>query len=321
MTSPREGWSVDLALATVGTSERRLLDLLGSVVATDPAYLVGSLAAGFGNARSDVDIQVFVTSDVAPVPMIFFIDDTPIDVQYFRQGSPQMAAEQLDVCVGHIGLLRCARSPAPPAKQQKRISRWLTALPLEHCSAALITGDQSRLIEAHLVRGALEEAIRHLALASLLSRCRHLLEPVAARRAATAIVEAEVRSRGETFVGDKWIWRKARRANLLDRRKRVAQVSSWEEALSRAHALGIDDDAPHEAVFFEAVRPSSSIMLAGEEWHVRADRTIVNGPHGPERTSFDDWDGPDAALHLVTQIGRGLIRIAPDSDRINGWFN
>ena len=63
----------------------------------DPMLIsvTGSLAAGYGNAESDIDVYVVVPEDVMQVPMVAYHKDLRIDVRYFSAKEVLPWAESL----------------------------------------------------------------------------------------------------------------------------------------------------------------------------------------------------------------------------------
>lgn len=286
MTSPKSGNSTDTvfgrnarnlgdSLAVVSLLEEQLTESLGSLLNGGPAFVVGSLPAGYGNAGSDVDINVFLDDDIASsVPMMFFVDDVIVDIQYFRRSEPRDVAKALRLDVTPLGEGLINLHAAPPPKIQKRLGRWLTAVQLtERDRPSQLLGDAVVPVPATLVRGALEELARQIAVASILECTRSTATPLGWNRAARAAVELWARLAGELFVGDKWTAAKSR---LIDPTER-----SWETINSEQ---GLDDLLAHlrlatkQPLTTAALRNCvQSVLIAGDCIQIgHADYRLVN---------------------------------------------
>ena len=144
-------------LAIVGTTPDRVADVLGSVLDGGPSYLTGSLGTGLGNPGSDIDIVVFTDgAQQGELPMMFFVDEVILDVQFFAADSVADACRAASSSWAELPVGRCSRSAAPPARLQKRLSRWCTATPLlDQTLPSVVKDDERASVHAALVRGAL----------------------------------------------------------------------------------------------------------------------------------------------------------------------
>ena len=203
------------ALRRVGLTPETVVDVLGSCLDTDRVFLVGSLAAGLGNADSDVDIHVFVP-DFAPglVPMLFFANRTRLDLLRYEAGAPAAAlAKTPHVSVAMLGG-RCALGALPGMTDLKRLSRWATAVALHEDTVPVFDEAEMARVGAALVRLAVDGTVCAAALAAVMQAAGSPYAPLAWSRAAELALEVVVRAAGEIFVGDKWLPTKARRCHL-----------------------------------------------------------------------------------------------------------
>lgn len=206
--------TADRCLKTVNRTTAEILGLLGSVPEGGEPYLVGSLAAGLGTARSDIDVHVFVEGERPhSTPMMFFLGDTIVDLWFHERDAPARGCAALPGRWVRLPAGECALGAPPDRASLALLSRWATGVPFSPECPPLLTPAQLERVARSLVRAALEDALRFAALAGLLDQAG-LPSGAAWRRAARAVVEVVLRGRGEMFVGDKWLWAKARRTEV-----------------------------------------------------------------------------------------------------------
>ncbi|MFI0411342.1 nucleotidyltransferase domain-containing protein [Actinomadura sp. 3N508] len=311
------GDAVRAALRPVSLRPEEVIDVLGSCLEGDEVYLVGSLAAGLGNAGSDVDLHVFVQERAeGVVPMLFFADRTRLDLVHYESGTPATALARTPV--RDVALLggRCALGPVPPMTDMKRLSRWATAVPLYDGAPPIFTAEETARIAAALVRLAVDIAVRAAALAVVMAAARAPLAGLAWSRAAERAVEAAVRARGEIFVGDKWLPAKARRCGfppaLLADARRVTTAADFARYADRL-GLRIGDPAalvrltPAETPDFTF--GDTTFQLVGEH---------LLHPLKLSTDSLDDaLEAVDAAA-LAEAITYGAIALAADPAAVDG---
>ncbi|MEU4559555.1 hypothetical protein AB0F72_14315 [Actinoplanes sp. NPDC023936] len=205
------GKTVQEALAVVGLELDALLAAAGSVLDGGHPYLVGSLAAGLGNAGSDVDIHHFRPETAAPAPpYLMFVDGVTVDVEYYPA---EIAARTV---AGYAGLTSVAVADGrialatPPARTvEHQLTRWLTALPLRDGSPPLVTGDDRAAVVALLARAAYDTLVQLAAVAALAggrAGAGYLWH-----RCGRQALEVACRIAGDLATGDKWLPRRALR--------------------------------------------------------------------------------------------------------------
>jgi hypothetical protein len=238
------------ALRRVGLTPEAVVDILGSCLDTERVFLVGSLAAGLGNADSDVDLHVFVTES-APglVPMLFFANRIRLDLLRYEAGAPAAAlAKTPRPSVPMLGA-RCALGALPGMTDLKRLSRWATAVPMHEDTVPLFDEAEMARVSAALVRLAVDGTVWAAALASVMQAGRSAYAPLAWSRAAEAALEVVVRAAGEIFVGDKWLPTKARRCglppSLLAAARRVGSATEYARFVDK---IGVPTANPSELV-------------------------------------------------------------------------
>jgi hypothetical protein len=251
------------ALAVVGLRPDQLLELLGGLADDATPFLVGSLAVGFGNAASDVDVHLFQRTDRPEregAPMTLFADEVLVDVQLYHAGTP--AALVGRPLVRRVHGTPYALAAAPHEKAQKRIGRWLHALALDGSRAGVIPSELRESASALLLRGALEELYSYAFVAeaaAALDRPALLWD-----RAGRALLELLARSRGETYVSRKLLMPRLQRAGV-DRSvvDAARAVRSPEQFLALVEdQTGLPTTHPGALVDVIALPPAGSFTLA-----------------------------------------------------------
>jgi hypothetical protein len=306
------------ALKRVGVTPERVVDVLGSCLDGEDTYLVGSLAAGLGNAGSDIDLHVFV-AEAAPgvVPMLFFADRTRLDLVHYQVGTPAASlagvAEQ-----GDVPLLggRCAFGAAPGMTNLKRMSRWATAIPMHVDSPALYSPSQRDRLSAALVRNALDVAVRAAALATVQEAMHSCVAPLAWSRAAEAVVETAVRAAGQIFIGDKWLPVKLSRsdlpATLLGQARRVENGAAFDRFVT---GLGVPVADSASLVTVHRAE-AQEFTFVGQAYRLVGGRLAVS-PELPSPSLTDALASVGAAV-LGDAIRTGSVELAVDPGRTDG---
>lgn len=231
----------DRALATVGLSVRQVRELAGAILEAGDAHLVGSLACGFGNAGSDVDIHVFAKdiSEDTP-PFLCFAGSTPVDIEHFDIDRFRAAVEQLsavDVMTTPFGAV--ARSRGVGRRRRRALARWATAVPLLVGQDQLLDAPAVSKMAAVLVRTALDELIRTIASAELAEAALPAGQQVYLwQRCGRQLLELRTRGRGELGTGEKWLPARAHRAGFDDelagRHYRVCSGEALDDLLAES---------------------------------------------------------------------------------------
>ncbi len=302
---------LDEALARIGRSGEELRELLGSLLEGNPAYLVGSLAAGFGNVRSDVDVHIIdQESRATGVPAMFFLGRSIVDVVHHRPAEVSGAAAQLAETWAPMAGGICGCGSTISRKDQKRLGRWWSSMPLNVGDPPLFDADLGDRVTATNARGALAEFFVYAAIAEMIEMHAddQAIAAGAWRRVALAYVELLARSRGESFVGDKWVWRKAQRAglpgSLIDDLDRVRTRSGLRRAMA-------DDLAAVEPLDLVVVapEPGESIDLGLSSVLLVVDRVVPAGGHvatGSVREEIDRL-GAAGVLEALTHQTAHLL--------------
>lgn len=312
----RSGHRLAQALQRVGKKPSDLYDLLGTSLDGTHAYLVGSLAAGFGSTSSDIDIHVFDADNEQPsAPILFFLDRTGVDVVHFLPGEVAEAVGALPAAWTDLGGGVCAFGPTPARRLQVRLGRWSSAIPLLDTSPALVAPDHATPIAACNARGALRDTICIATVAALAEAAKRASGTVggAWRRSATSLVDLIATARGQVFVGSKWVWQKARSAGLDDRDlaaiESVRTRRGFTEASSR---FGLPEQPLEELVILrpgeaQPVEISSRAMLLVDHARLVDASAAVHGP----LHELVDQHGPDLVLGALAS--RAVVAEVDDS--------
>ncbi|WP_067475370.1 nucleotidyltransferase domain-containing protein [Nocardia amamiensis] len=312
MTSPETGGSpaartvveAEDALARVGASVRELRELLGALLDEGRGYVVGSLAAGLGNRGSDIDVIVLCERRSSEAPMMFFLRDTSVDLQYYNAGDPArivsaLPGERVPLATGW-----CALGCAPTMTEQRRIGRWLNASPIDPAFPDLFDPVAVPVVEAALVRGAVEGLVLKTFAARIIGAAGR---PSAAawRRAGRALVEVLARAAGELFIGEKWIVARAVRAGLDPGLAQRAFNCDSERELREIHSMaGLSALAEPGAVALRAAEGLERLELGATTWTLVGGRRVV--PCDPAEARPDVIEMGSAAT-IVDALAEGLV--------------
>ena len=299
-------------LAVVGTGPAELLQAIGSLADDGSPNLVGSLASDLGNAGSDIDVHILVESDATGnTPVMFFHDKTVVDVQYFERKGVRDTVSGVSGRVVPISAGYVAIGAAPDKKTSVRLSRWLDATPLLKDGIPLLDEADRVTIEPVLARRLLESAI----VSAFLATCAVTGSSQRAqwRRASVAVLSLAVHFLGETYMGTKWIWKKAARSgigsSLIDDVSTASTSEHWEKAWAAAQL------PPAEPGDFVALAASG----AGETYELGDRRLTLAGD-----VLVDERATQDPTLLAPDQLADLLQRQAMvpqiDHDRLDAWL-
>lgn len=272
------------ALGAVSLTAEAVADVLTGCLGDGEPYLVGSLAAGLGNAGSDVDIHVMTVGDKPGlVPMLFFAGRTGLDVVYHGRGAPRRLAALLPTALGTLRSAPVTIGRLPDLVHLKRLSRWATSIPMYTSGEPLLDAADCSVVAAALVRHAVETMVLSAGFARLMSESNHPFADVAWSRAADAALEVASRTEGQIFVGDKWLPAKLAAIGfpspLVSRARQVGCESTFVELTSK---LGLRRLAS-EGLVRATVADVERIELAGIEYML-AGGQLARAFHSPSLT-------------------------------------
>lgn len=307
---------VRAAVARVGLRPEQVVEVLGSCLDGEAVYLVGSLAAGLGNAGSDIDLHVFVTERAqGVVPMLFFADRVRLDLVHHETGRPAAVLATTPVAAVALCGGQCALGPLPDMTDLKRLSRWATAVPLYSAGPPLFDRAETARAAAAVVRLAVDVTVRTAAVASILTAAGAAHAPLAWSRAADVAVEAAVRAAGEIFIGDKWLPVKARRAGFAPDVVAGARAVDSAAAYDRFVAtLGIPVADPTVLVSVHQA-PTAEFTFGDRRFQLHGDRLVpaLELP-SPSLPAALDAVG---AHRLRAAITAGAVSLTVDPDAVD----
>jgi hypothetical protein len=223
--------------------QRTLDDALTQVSVPDgcAAVLEGSIAAGFGNETSDIDLLLIEDGDRQHItmPTILFIDGRRVEVRLRSAGQLRRQAEELVAYIGRRG-----RGAATiPEDLLDRCQRLSCAFPLRRpelvADLQADVGDLAPVVSAWFGHRAGQAALRAIAMEALgcQERAVHW-----ARSALRNGAKSWAASQGETYLDGKWL------SQQLDRlkdpsglvREFWAVTSAEDLPLSRQLQLSLD---------------------------------------------------------------------------------
>jgi hypothetical protein len=293
--------------------------LLGSFLDVGAGYLVGSLAAGFGNRRSDVDVHI-IGPDVprTGVPVMFFLGSTIVDVVHHQPSEVEESLALLGQSWVSLAGGICGHGPTLSRKGQTRLGRWWSAIPMTGELPRLLPEERRDQVMAANARGALAELLVYSALAAMIESHAgdRFIAEGAWRRAGCALLEFMVRARGEPFVGDKWLWRKAERLGLDA--QTVATIDQIRDRITLRRVMG----APlNELDFLNLVKvhphPSESLHLGVDEVFLVGEQ-VASAQHLVRSGSIQDEVDRVGAGTVLQALAFGLAHIDVDDEALDG---
>jgi hypothetical protein len=207
------GERLDAFLAARGATRGALLATVGEPFGP-PLLIVaaGSILHGFGNQRSDIDVNVVVDRDVTRLPITSYANDVMVDTKYFAPAEVDRWAKTL------------RNRPWPPQRldREQWAGRLAAVINCTRFGHGLVLsardgwhGWTSVLREPWLTASVAEwwnvESIRRQAAASWLADTRPLLAAQRQYEAILAAFESRAAAAGQLHYGAKWIAEKLRR--------------------------------------------------------------------------------------------------------------
>jgi len=236
--------ALSAALEKVDLTADEVVAAGGSVLDVGMPFLVGSLAQGFGNRGSDVDIHLFVADlERATPPFLIFIGDVPVDVEHFPATLPGTLVDALGERTADTGLGPLALGTVLERHARKRLTRWLTALPMRGGIQPIFSPTQRARVYPHLLRFALSRLLTLAAMAEVCDRAGYRSD-YHWRLCGRATLDVLCTAAGYPPIGDKWLPSRVRRADLsMELVTTAAEVRSLADVraiLLRYGGLAID---------------------------------------------------------------------------------
>jgi hypothetical protein len=240
---------LDAFLAARGATRGALLATVGEPFG--PPLLVvaaGSILHGFGNQRSDIDVNVVVDRDVTRLPITAYSNDVMIDTKYFAPAEvdrwvttlrdwprPPQRLDRDQWAVRLAAVINCTRfGHGLILSAQDAWQRWATVL-------------REPWLAASVAEWWSVESIRRQVAADWLADRRPLLAAQRRYEAILAAFESRAAAAGQLHYGAKWIAEKLRRIGdraALDALRSImrAPISAAEAADYLARCVAILDE-------------------------------------------------------------------------------
>jgi Nucleotidyltransferase domain len=276
----RSGLGVAQALKKIDVEPATVVKLAGSIFADRDAFLVGSLAAGLGNAGSDIDVHVFGEAHDVGL-MELFADDRPVEVQQFTYAIPRQLMQGFrdsGTRVLQLPIGPCSTGGTPARSTQRRMAHWLYALPFndDQPHGTVFTPDEQDLAHAVLVRGGIEETVLCCTTAELAQRAGHPQAAYLWRRAGRWLLETVLRGAGELFVAEKWLPQRVRRAAIPDELVLALSGSrSRDDFRAALRLVGLPDLDPAELILLRPYHDALEVTLGQERYLLLSKARLV----------------------------------------------
>jgi hypothetical protein len=310
-----------LLLDTYGVTAAELVEQVPHVFGP-PRWvaLVGSVAAGYGNAESDLDLYAIVDHPgVSPIPIPACVGSRRVDVRFFDRGAVDAWLDRL-ASLGRGEGIRSRDDYVAYRFSAEHASRAALSMDLylddpdlpaqvdslrRSCPGALgafwemAAARQLTMLELGLMHGASPRYLRHRAFAT---GCA-LLESAAARR-------------GAFYYGSKWVGEKATRVGLVEEWKLVLQAMLPATSIDGllpgctelAVRLDVDPGQWHEAMCVSVADDTTIHELFGRfllsRWRTRATWLDAGDPETAV-VEASVRAGPGTPVSLP--IGSGLV--------------
>ncbi|MFI0485790.1 hypothetical protein [Actinomadura sp. 9N215] len=279
----------EIALKAV---DARVEDVLDAVALYDgEPYLVGSLAAGLGDHRSDIDVHVVSGGDRPAAldgPVLAFTPaGTCVDVRY------------LDRCT--IDRVVGGRRPGHGARPAGRgdawlLSRWLNAVPLRAGAPPLLDGGQRAQAVGLITTSLLADLTALTAFAALAERAGADRAWYLCRRAGTAAWELAAVLSGQYHLGERWLPARSAAPEVAALARDAGAARRAADLDGVLRRLGVDPAAAPGRVGLRVSPEAERWTLAGEPFLLVAGRRLVPAVPSVPATVADALDGDAAAV-------------------------
>lgn len=297
----------DEALSRVGITTEQLLSGTGTALSLGRPYVVGSLAQGFGNRGSDIDLHLFSREAEIRVGLRhLFVEAVPVGVEDYRDSEPDRRLARLITRRAHTVLGPIALAAPLEPSEQKLLGLWAMAVPLMPGTPRALTAEQESLVYAHLMRAGLCDVLFSGALAETIDAA-HLDSGYAWRSCRRSLLDILCLSRGMPPVGAKWL---PRRVRLLLSEPLVEAVEAVEDTdgLRRLlDHLGMPDLTLRSAV--TVVREPTAVPM-----RLGSDHRLLSRFDRLEPESVIPYDSPH---EIVRAMRRGVARLQVHQEILN----
>lgn len=307
---------LDRCLSKVGVDPHDLVAEGGSLLADVPCYLVGSLAQGYGNRGSDVDIDVFEAElDDSMPPFIFFVKSILVDIQRHPAGVVPRLIASLDEATLDTELGPMGKAPSMTAKQRRALTRWSNSVPLRDDMGPLVDDVGQKVVAAHQLRSAFDDMWLSWVLAELATEA-DMQSDYLWRRCRRRLLNVLCTAAGSPPIGEKWLAARCQRVRLDERVKNsVGKVADGHAMTRFLTGIGIAAPDPRSVV---TCVPDKSAPTA----HVGNLRLTLSR-HDQALHAADLVEGACSAalkagrlMDLMIQLRLGLVTLSVDDELI-----
>ncbi|MDX8033825.1 hypothetical protein SK803_26690 [Lentzea sp. BCCO 10_0856] len=302
------------ALAVVGLTPEELESKLGAVLDEGEPYVVGSLASGFGNSASDVDVHVLVPGLEEPArPQLHFAGEVAVDVERYPAHWPaDLITSARSAGVARLECGDIALETPLGSRSRRWASRWPYAVPVRD-SPPIFDSDGMAALLPLLVRAAFDQVVMFAATARLADAAG---APGPARsqlwsRAERHLLELRCRAAGEVTTGQKWLPNRVRRLELAAVPPTGTAAGF---AVARAEA-GVPVVDEWELVTVRPAAGARAQTLAGRRYLVNRHDTLLG--------EWSEFTGTLAAAvaqlgaaRVLAAVHRAELDVAVDGDAV-----
>jgi len=293
--------SVEDALRTVGATPGEVLEALGDY--DGEAYLVGSLAAGFGDRRSDVDVHVVWDGEsVETGPILAFTrGGACVDVRHVgRSGIERALASR------HPGAVPVSSGRTPAWL----LSRWLNAAPFDPAARPLLTERERARARAVIVESLLADLAALAAFAALAERAGAARAWYLVRRAGVAAWELAATLSGRDYLGERWLPARSSHPAVAAVGAAACSARRVGELSALLARIGIDAEDLPRRVELRRHSEAEAWTLDGRPWLLVASRWLVPGFEDGPPTVAAALEGDAASL--LHGLSRGALAWSAD---------
>jgi hypothetical protein len=296
------------ALSRVGVTAEQLLDQGGSVLTAGRCHLVGSLAQGFGNRGSDIDLHVMSPEIERPSPsFLMFVGTVPVDIEHYPASYTARILAKLPGDRARTALGEIALDGALDQWETRALTRWYSAIPLRPGDPSLLDEGQRHAAMAYLLREALHTVLRYWIIADLVSRsgrdAGHLW-----RLCGQAVLSLLCAARGLPPVGAKWLAARVERAGIAGEvRAAAADVSGSEDVARLLDSAGL---AVGDALALGRIEADQTtpVRIGADHFALTRHGRLESRPL-PKAGRCPEVLAATGAQELVAQLDAGLIRM------------
>ncbi|MGQ0839472.1 hypothetical protein [Actinokineospora sp.] len=303
------------ALSRVGVTLDGLRTAGGSVLENGVGYIVGSLAQGFGNGGSDIDIHLLSPDIDAPTPpFLFFVNGVTVDVEHYPAQLPATVFAKLTGPIVDVASGRLAADVVLKHGEAAWLTRWSTALPMDEDSPPMFDVGQHEVVLAHLVRRALSTVLSNWAMAEAVTRSAHdaaHLWSVCGR----AVLNLACATRGYPPIGQKWLPARAVKAGVpAELRAATAACANGADVESMLATLGMAGFDPFAVTRVERADDLQPVRIGSQKFALTARGRLEST--APVEGTCAEVIAEHGADHLVTLLSASLSRILVDEKAV-----